>query len=107
MSVPVTSGPTKAMKRGALKQKLNAVARMRVGNASGSHTGHHVYWPSEKDPFTAQATNYGRAAIFVSTIYLVGIVAAPFFPETRGRPLPARGGRGSTAVDASRKQRSG
>jgi MFS family permease len=32
--------------------------------------------------------NYGRAAIIVSTIYLVGIVAAPFFPETRGRPLP-------------------
>src|SRR5262245_24385356 len=32
--------------------------------------------------------NNGRAAIIVSTIYLVGIVAAPFFPETRGRPLP-------------------
>ena len=32
--------------------------------------------------------NYGRAAIIVSTIYLVGVVAAPFFPETRGRPLP-------------------
>jgi len=31
--------------------------------------------------------NYGRAAIIVSTIYLVGIVAAPFFPETRGQPL--------------------
>src|SRR5919201_6561663 len=57
MSVPVTSGPMKAMKRGALKQKLTAVARMRVGNASGSHTGHHVYWPSEKDPFMAQATS--------------------------------------------------
>src|SRR5215510_10672778 len=57
MSVPATSGPTKAMKRGALKQKLTAVARMRVGNASGNHTGHHVYWPSEKDPFTAQATS--------------------------------------------------
>jgi hypothetical protein len=32
--------------------------------------------------------NYGRAAIIVSTIYLVGIVAAPFFPETRCHPLP-------------------
>jgi hypothetical protein len=32
--------------------------------------------------------SYGRAAIIVSTIYLVGIVAAPFFPETRGRRLP-------------------
>ena len=32
--------------------------------------------------------SYGRAAVIVSTIYLVGIVAAPFFPETRGRALP-------------------
>jgi MFS family permease len=32
--------------------------------------------------------DYGRAAVIVSSIYLVGIVAAPFFPETRGRPLP-------------------
>jgi hypothetical protein len=29
--------------------------------------------------------NDGRAAIIVSTISPVGIVAAPFFPETRGR----------------------
>jgi MFS family permease len=32
--------------------------------------------------------DYGRAAVIVSTIYLVGILAAPFFPETRGKPLP-------------------
>ena len=32
--------------------------------------------------------DYGRAAVMVGTIYLVGIVGAPFFPETRGRPLP-------------------
>lgn len=31
---------------------------------------------------------YGRAAVIVSTIYLLGICAAPFFPETRGKPLP-------------------
>ena len=31
---------------------------------------------------------YGIAATVVGTIYLLGIVAAPFFPETRGQPLP-------------------
>ncbi len=32
--------------------------------------------------------DYGRAAVILSTIYLLGIVAAPFFPETRNKPLP-------------------
>jgi MFS family permease len=31
---------------------------------------------------------YGIAATLVGTIYLLGLVAAPFFPETRGQPLP-------------------
>ena len=31
---------------------------------------------------------YGNAAMIVSTIYLVGLVAGPFLPETRGKPLP-------------------
>lgn len=31
---------------------------------------------------------YGKAAVIVSTIYLLGICAAPFFPETKGKPLP-------------------
>jgi MFS family permease len=31
---------------------------------------------------------YGKAAVIVSMIYLVGICAAPFFPETHGKPLP-------------------
>jgi hypothetical protein len=44
-------------------------------------------------PLTAGAIithfgNYSEAALIVSTIYLVGIVAAPFFPETLGKPLP-------------------
>jgi MFS family permease len=44
-------------------------------------------------PLTAGAIithlgNYSTAALIVSTIYLVGIAAAPFFPETLGRPLP-------------------
>jgi MFS family permease len=31
---------------------------------------------------------YGRPALLVSFIYVLGIAAAPFFPETRGAPLP-------------------
>jgi MFS family permease len=31
---------------------------------------------------------YGIAATVVGTIYVLGLVAAPFFPETRGQPLP-------------------
>jgi MFS family permease len=36
-----------------------------------------------------QFGGYGRAAMMLALIYLVGIVAAPFLPETVGRPLPA------------------
>ena len=32
--------------------------------------------------------DYGRAAVPVGLIYILGIVAALFFPETRGKPLP-------------------
>ena len=32
--------------------------------------------------------DYGRAAVLVGLIYVLGIVAALFFPETRGKPLP-------------------
>jgi len=31
---------------------------------------------------------YGNAAMIVATIYILGIVACPFLPETRGKPLP-------------------
>ncbi len=31
---------------------------------------------------------YGRAAVIVSMIYILGLAAAPFFPETRGKMLP-------------------
>jgi MFS family permease len=31
---------------------------------------------------------YGKAAVIVATIYLLGICAACFFPETKGKPLP-------------------
>jgi MFS family permease len=32
--------------------------------------------------------SYSQAALLVSLVYLVGIAVTPFFPETRGRPLP-------------------
>ena len=31
---------------------------------------------------------YGKAAVILSLIYILGIVAAPFLPETRGKSLP-------------------
>jgi MFS family permease len=31
---------------------------------------------------------YGNAAMIVSTIYVLGLAAGPFLPETRGKPLP-------------------
>ena len=36
-----------------------------------------------------QFGGYGQAAMVLATIYLVGIAAAPFLPETVGQPLPA------------------
>jgi MFS family permease len=36
----------------------------------------------------AQLGGYGIAATEVGTIYVLGLIAAPFFPETRGQPLP-------------------
>jgi MFS family permease len=32
---------------------------------------------------------YGHAAIAIATIYIVGLIAAPFLPETLGDPLPS------------------
>jgi MFS family permease len=32
---------------------------------------------------------FGYAATIVATIYVLGLAAAPFLPETRGQPLPA------------------
>jgi MFS family permease len=32
---------------------------------------------------------FGRAAMALALIYVVGIAAAPFLPETRGKPLPS------------------
>jgi len=33
---------------------------------------------------------YGRAATLVGLFFILGLIAAPFLPETRGKPLPER-----------------
>lgn len=37
----------------------------------------------------AQFGGYGQAAMIVALIYVVGIIATPLLPETRGKPLPS------------------
>jgi MFS family permease len=37
----------------------------------------------------ANLGGYSNAALAISSIYVVGLVAAPFLPETKGKPLPA------------------
>ena len=36
----------------------------------------------------AQLGGYGNAAMTIATVYLLGLAAAPFLPETHGKPLP-------------------
>jgi MFS family permease len=36
-----------------------------------------------------QFGGYGQAAMVLALIYIVGLAAVPFLPETRGKPLPA------------------
>ena len=37
---------------------------------------------------SANFGGFSNAAMTVATIYFLGIVSAPFLPETRGKPLP-------------------
>jgi hypothetical protein len=32
---------------------------------------------------------FGRAAMAIGTVYILGLLAAFFLPETKGKPLPA------------------
>jgi hypothetical protein len=57
ISVPEVNGPTQAIKRGALNTNPAPVARMRVGNSSGSHTAIQVYCPVANHPSPAAATS--------------------------------------------------
>jgi MFS family permease len=44
---------------------------------------------------------YGGAATIVGLFFLLGVLAAPFLPETRGKPLPETAGVGGLAAGAS------
>jgi MFS family permease len=33
---------------------------------------------------------FGKAAMVLASIYVLGLIVAPFLPETKGKPLPAR-----------------
>ena len=48
--MPAISGAAAEISRGALKMKPAAVARIRVGNSSGSHIGVHEKKPWMKNP---------------------------------------------------------
>jgi MFS family permease len=37
----------------------------------------------------ANLGGYGNAALALSLLYIVGLAAVPFLPETKGKPLPA------------------
>ena len=50
-------------------------------------------WISAVGPLIAGALivalgGYGKAATIVSLFFVVGVITAPFLPETRGKPLP-------------------
>jgi hypothetical protein len=67
------------MKRGALKLNTTAVARIRVGNSVG---------PLIAGTLIVSLGGYGPAATIVGLFFILGLVAAPFLPETNGKPLP-------------------
>ena len=55
--------------------------RTTVPNAAGHDV--HLHITNYQDRY------YGGAAMILASVYVLGIAAAPFLPETRGKPLPA------------------
>jgi hypothetical protein len=45
-------------------------------------------WISCIDTLIVTMGGYGKAATIVGLFFIVGVIAAPFLPETRGKPLP-------------------
>ena len=41
---------------------------------------------------------YGRAATIIGMFYILGLIAVPFLPETRGKPLPEADTLGEASV---------
>jgi MFS family permease len=67
--------------------------RMRATGAGFAFNGPRlVAWagPLISGALIVSFGGYGRAATIVAAIYLLGLVAAPFLPETGGKPLPEK-----------------
>ena len=65
--------------------------RMRAtGAAFCFNTPRFIAWigPLVAGTLIANFGGFSNAAMWVSTIYVLGIVCTPFLPETRGKPLP-------------------
>jgi MFS family permease len=65
--------------------------RMRAtGAAFVFNTPRFIAWvgPIVAGALVANFGGYSNAAMIMATIYVLGLVSAPFLPETRGKPLP-------------------
>ena len=65
--------------------------RMRATGAAFIFNGPRlIAWagPLISGVLIADLGGFGWAATYISLIYIVGLLAAPFLPETRGKPLP-------------------
>jgi MFS family permease len=65
--------------------------RMRAtGAAFAFNTPRFIAWlgPIVAGTLVASAGGYSHAAMTMALIYVLGLLSAPFLPETRGKPLP-------------------
>jgi len=65
--------------------------RMRAtGAAFAFNTPRFIAWlgPIAAGALVANAGGYSNAAMTMAMIYVLGLLSAPFLPETRGKPLP-------------------
>jgi MFS family permease len=65
--------------------------RMRAtGAAFCFNTPRFIAWigPLVAGTLIANFGGFSNAAMWVATIYILGIICTPFLPETRGKPLP-------------------
>ena len=70
--------------------------RMRAtGAAFCFNTPRFIAWvgPIIAGTLVANFGGYSNAAMVMATIYVLGLLSAPFLPETRGKPLPDEIGR--------------
>jgi MFS-type transporter involved in bile tolerance (Atg22 family) len=61
-----------------------------TGVAFAFNTPRFVAWlgPIIAGTLVANFGGFSNAAMMMATIYVLGLLSAPFLPETRGKPLP-------------------